>query len=83
MKILFILILLTCVARAESPIESILTEEAIRGLRDPFHAPNVVLQTKEAPRSDLELYALKEFKLNGVITGVKKNTWRLLNGLFQ
>ena len=72
MKTLFILIMLTVSAHAESPIESILADDAIRALRDPFRAPNVVLLAKEKTRSDLEMYALKEFKLNGVISGVKK-----------
>jgi Tfp pilus assembly protein PilP len=74
MKILiFMLPIIAITAHAsDSPIESILTEEAIHALRDPFHAPNVVLFAKETPRSDLELYALKEFKLNGVITGARK-----------
>lgn len=59
-------------AFAQTPVESILTEETIRALRDPFHAPNISLQAKEAEKSDLELYALKDFRLNGVITGIKK-----------
>lgn len=59
-------------AYAQSPVESILTEEAIRALRDPFHAPNVAVQAKETVKSDLELFAMKDYKLNGVITGGKK-----------
>jgi len=72
MKITILLFLISAPAFAQSPMESILTEDAIRALRDPFHAPNIVLQAKEAPRSDLESYALKDFKLNGVITTTKK-----------
>jgi len=58
-------------ARADSPMESILTEDAIRALRDPFRAPSFVV-AKEVAKSDLESFSLKEFKLNGVITTAKK-----------
>jgi|GEM_PF-6518436 len=54
-----------------SPIEVIMNEDLIRALRDPFEVPSV----KEAAvrkESDLELYQLRDFKLNGVITGPKK-----------
>ena len=57
---------------ADSPLEAILNEDLIRALRDPFQLPTSVHQRKEAPKSDLEAYALKDFKLNGVITGPKK-----------
>ncbi len=67
-----IFLISTLSAFGQSPMESILTEEAIRALRDPFHAPNVAILAKEAVKSDLELFALKDFKLNGVITGAKK-----------
>lgn len=59
-------------AYAQSPVESILTEDAIKALRDPFHVPNVAIAAKEAVKADLELFALKDFKLNGVITTTKK-----------
>lgn len=72
MKTLFLLVAVVFSAQAQSPVESILTEEAIRALRDPFHAPNVAIRAKETVKSDLELFALKDFKLNGVITGSKK-----------
>lgn len=57
---------------ADTPMESILTEDAIHALRDPFHVPSFAIQAKEKPKSDLELFAIKEYKLNGVITGSKK-----------
>lgn len=72
MKISIVLLIFANFAQAQTPIEAILTEDSIRALRDPFHAPNVVLQTKEV-KSDLELFALKDFKLNGVISGSKKS----------
>ncbi len=72
MKKLILLSAIAFSAHAQSPMESILTEDAIRALRDPFHAPNVALQAKEAVPSDLDLFALKDYKLNGVITGGKK-----------
>ena len=50
MKVILLLIAFVSFAHAESPIESILTEEAIRSLRDPFRAPNVVLHEKENQR---------------------------------
>jgi hypothetical protein len=55
-----------------SSIESILNEDLIRALRDPFEEPVVVKQVKVKAQSDLELYQLKDLKLNGVITGPKK-----------
>ena len=58
MKLIFILLLSALSARAQSPLEAILTEDAIRTLRDPFRAPNILLLQKEAPRSDLEIFAL-------------------------
>ena len=48
-----------------------MTEELIRTLRDPF-VPPISLTKKEVPKSELELIALKDVKLNGVITGPKK-----------
>ncbi len=52
-------------------VESMLNEDVIRALRDPFQVPTI-LSKKENPKTDLELYALKDFKLSGVITGPKK-----------
>ncbi len=69
---LIILLSSSIIAHAQSPVESILTEDAIKALRDPFHIPNVAAQVKEAVKSDLELFNLKDVKLNGVITGNKK-----------
>jgi Pilus assembly protein, PilP len=54
-----------------SPVDSLLTEEMIRNLRDPFQIPNI--HTKpDMPLTDLEMNQLKDFHLNGVITGPKK-----------
>ena len=85
MKIFFFLIASLCYAdlplpgpssitKSESPIEAILSEELIRTLRDPFQLPELLLlgNKKETPKSDLEVYPLKDFKLNGVISGPKK-----------
>jgi len=55
-----------------SPIESILSEDLIRSLRDPFQLPVTVIAQKETPKTDLEVYPIKDFRLNGVITGPKK-----------
>jgi Tfp pilus assembly protein PilP len=56
----------------DSPVDLILTEDLIASLRDPFQMPAIVQAKKEAPKTDLEMFELKEFKLNGVITGPKK-----------
>jgi hypothetical protein len=56
---------------SDTGVDSLLTEELIRSLRDPF-VPPVSLTRKQAPKSDLELFALKDVRLNGVITGPKK-----------
>ena len=72
MKIILFILLSAVSSYAQSPMESILTEDAIHALRDPFHVPNVAALTKEAVKSDLVLFALKDFRLNGVITGNKK-----------
>jgi len=56
----------------DSPMESILTEDMIRSLRDPFQVPMIFLSQKEKPRTDLEMFQLSDFRLNGVITGPKK-----------
>jgi len=55
-----------------SAVESILNEEMIRGLRDPFQPPAAVRIKKKAILTELEMFQLKDFKLNGVITGPKK-----------
>lgn len=54
-----------------SSVDALLTEELIRTLRDPF-APPVTVVLKEAPKTELETIQLKDFRLNGVITGPKK-----------
>ena len=59
-------------ARSESPVEAILSEDLIRALRDPFQLPASLLAKKENPKSDLEVYPLRDFKLNGVINGPNK-----------
>jgi hypothetical protein len=51
-----------------SAYDSLLTEEIIRQLRDPFQPP-AILTKKEAPKEDLELFRLSDIRLNGVITG--------------
>jgi Tfp pilus assembly protein PilP len=56
---------------SEAAMDTLLTEEVIRGLRDPF-APPATVTKKEAPKSELELIDLKDFRLNGVITGPRK-----------
>ena len=58
--------------RNDSPVDALLNEDVIRSLRDPFALPSVLLTKKDAPKTDLEIYPLKDFKLNGVITGPKK-----------
>jgi hypothetical protein len=57
---------------SDSALDAILNEDLIRGLRDPFVLPTSALVKKELPKSDLETYALKDLKLNGVVTGPKK-----------
>lgn len=52
-------------------VDALLTEEIIRGLRDPF-SPPASLAKKEVPKSELETFELKGIRLNGVITGPKK-----------
>lgn len=56
----------------DSAVESILNEDLIKALRDPFQPPLNLLAKKEAPKTDLEIFPLKDFKLNGVVTGPKK-----------
>lgn len=56
----------------DSPLDSLLNEDLIRNLRDPFQLPSILVTLKETPKSDLEVYPLKDFKLSGVITGPKK-----------
>jgi Tfp pilus assembly protein PilP len=56
---------------SESPVESLLSEDLIRSLRDPFQLPSIMMTRKESPKTDLEVYPLKEFRLNGVISGKK------------
>jgi hypothetical protein len=55
-----------------SAVESILNEDMIRGLRDPFQPPAAVRAKKKVILTELEMFQLKDFKLNGVITGPKK-----------
>ena len=54
-----------------SSVDTVLTEDLIRSLRDPFQVPNVFVK-KGKIMSDLETFQLKDLKLNGVITGPKK-----------
>lgn len=58
---------------SDSPVDSILNEDLIKALRDPFQPPMSLLAKKEAPKSELETYSLKDLKLNGVVTGPKKS----------
>ena len=60
------------VDESSSPMEAIMNEDLIRALRDPFEVPALIKQVKTKPESDLEMYQLRDFKLNGVITGPKK-----------
>ena len=53
-------------------MEAILSEELVRTLKDPFELPASLSKKTGVPRSDLELYQIRDFKLNGVITGPKK-----------
>jgi hypothetical protein len=55
-----------------SSMEAILNEDLIRALRDPFDAPVIVKEVKAQTQSELELYQLRDLKLNGVVTGPKK-----------
>jgi hypothetical protein len=59
-------------AESELPMESLLNEDLIRALRDPFQLPTSALVKKEIPKSELETLALKDFKLQGVISGPRK-----------
>ena len=62
----------SAIGATTSPVETLLNEDLIRSLRDPFQLPSILLSRKETPKTDLEVYPLKDFKLNGVITGPKK-----------
>ncbi|NDG85728.1 MAG: hypothetical protein EBX52_11930 [Proteobacteria bacterium] len=56
----------------ESSIEALLNEDLIRGLRDPFQPPVTTMAAKKEQLTELELFQLKDFKLNGIVTGPKK-----------
>lgn len=56
---------------SDAGMDTLLTEEVIRSLRDPF-APPAIITKKEQPKSELERVALSELRLNGVITGPRK-----------
>jgi Tfp pilus assembly protein PilP len=60
------------VAESEPPMDSVLNEDLIRSLRDPFQLPTSAIVKKEIPKSELETLALKDFKLQGVISGPRK-----------
>lgn len=55
-----------------SAVDALLNEDLIRSIRDPFQLPAILLTKKDAPKTDLEIFPLKDFRLNGVITGPKK-----------
>jgi Tfp pilus assembly protein PilP len=57
---------------SSSSMEAILNEDLIRSLRDPFEEPVMVKEVKTQAQSDLELYQLRDLKLNGVVTGPKR-----------
>jgi len=60
----------------ENGMEAILTEEAIRAIRDPFRAPNIQFSNSEDPekkKTDLETFTIRDMRLNGVLTGGKKS----------
>ncbi len=60
------------VPHADSPVDALLNEDMIRSLRDPFQIPAIMMARKETPKTDLELFQIKDFKLSGVVTGPKK-----------
>lgn len=66
-------------SRNGSPVEGLLTEDAIRTLRDPFQAPPAQLRKKEAPTSELELISLSDLVINGVIIDAKKKAKAMLS----
>jgi hypothetical protein len=55
-----------------SALETVLNEELIQGLRDPFSLPSVENGDAKIKRPELTLFPVNELKLNGVITGPKK-----------
>ena len=58
--------------QAQSPIESMLTEEEIKSLRDPFRASESAQKMVEASKKpELESFSVSEMALNGLIAGVK------------
>ena len=59
-------------ADQETAMDSILSEDLIRALRDPFQLPLSAIMKKETPKSELETLALKDFKLQGIISGPRK-----------
>lgn len=64
----------------ELPMDSLLNEDLIRSLRDPFQLPTSAIIKKEIPKSELETLALKDFKLQGVISGPRKVRAMLAGG---
>ena len=56
-----------------SPVETILTEDAIRTMRDPFQEPTNVQVKKVSTKSELEGFPLKDIVVNGVISNNKKS----------
>jgi hypothetical protein len=57
---------------SDSPMDAVLSEDLIRALRDPFQLPSSAVVKKELPKSDLENLALKDFKVQGIISGPRK-----------
>jgi Tfp pilus assembly protein PilP len=56
-----------------SPVETILTEDAIRTMRDPFQEPTEIQVKKVSIKSELEGFPLKDIVVNGVISNDKKS----------
>jgi Tfp pilus assembly protein PilP len=59
-----------------SGMDSVLLEEAISSIRDPFRVPVYFEKSddkSETKKSDLQLYSINDMHLNGVLSGGKKS----------
>lgn len=54
-------------------MDSILTEEYILSLRDPFQEPEAATKSTVQKKADLESYPVRAMVLNGVISGLKNS----------
>lgn len=59
-------------AGASSALETVLSEEFIAQIRDPFSLPFLGSGPSGGKRPELTLFPINDLKLNGVITGPKK-----------